>query len=203
MNFKLIRRALIVFLLVLAVAVTVLALLPGPLLYRVMAWGFSPAPAPTPGPPTITAPSGPLPGGPVGLQEWGQYQGENYEPRGSGFLLQLADGTVLGVTTAHSVELGNPNHLLERIAFTLPGKNQFIIEVYTLYGWQGSAVTPADAHNMVNDWVLLKINEPVDSALALTADRRGVPQPGERVILFSGLGNGQGGQRPLAGTVQS
>jgi hypothetical protein len=144
-----------------------------------------------------------LPEGVVGLQEWGQYQGEGYAPRGSGFLLKLEDATLVGVTTAHSVDLGNPNHLLERLAFTLPGQHGFIVECDTLVGPPGSAGTAADAYNMVMDWILLKVENEVDPALALTADPRGAPQPGERLMLFSGLGDGAGGPRALAGTVQS
>lgn len=202
MNLKFIRRAIIVGLAFMLVGVTVLARLPGPMLYRVLL-AFAPPPAPTPLPPTITAPRGPLPEGVVGLQEWGRYQGEAYAPRGSGFLLRLDDGIVIGVTTAHSVDLGNPQHPLERLAFSLPGQRQFVVECDTLHGLPGTAGTAADAHNLVIDWILLKVNDPVDPALALTADPRGAPQPGERVSLFSGLGDGAGGQRALAGTVQS
>lgn len=203
MSLKLLLRAILLLLLVLAVGLTILALLPGPLLYRVLAFTLSPAPAPTPLPPTLTAPRGPLPEGVVGLQEWGQYQGEDYAPRGSGFLLQLADGTLVAVTTAHSVDVGNPHHLLERIGFTRPGQRHFLVECDTLYGLPGTAGTPADAYNMVIDWILLRVDEAVDPALALTPDPRGAPQPGEGVILFSGLGDGAGGPRPLAATVQS
>lgn len=203
MNYKFILRGFVFSLTLLALLVAGLALLPLPTLRHVLLGFVTRPPDPTPPPPLITAPRGPLPEGVVGLQEWGQYQGEVSAPRGSGFLLKLNDKTIVGVTTAHSVDLGNPNRPLERIAFTLPGQRQFIVECDTLYGRPGTAGTAADAYNMVIDWILLKVNAPVDPALALPADRRGEPQPGERVILFSGLGDGAGGQRPLAGTVQT
>ena len=51
--------------------------------------------------------------------------------------------------------------------------------------------------------MLLRPIEPVDADLVLVPDVRGGPQPGERVSLYSGQGNGQGGRRVLAGTVQT
>jgi hypothetical protein len=53
------------------------------------------------------------------------------------------------------------------------------------------------------DFVLLKTDGNIDSNLVLTPDPRGAPQPGERVSLYSGLGDGTGGLRILEGTVQS
>jgi len=203
MNFRFVLRAFILSLALLALAVVGLALLPQPTLRQIILWVVTRPPAPTPRPPIITAPRGPLPEGAAGLQEWGQYQGEAYMPRGSGFLLKLNDGTIVGLITAHSVDLGNPAHLLERLAFTLPGQSDFIAESDTLYGLPGLPDPSADAFNMVMDWVLLKTDDPVNEALALTADPRGAPQPGERVLLFSGLSDGAGGPRALAGTVQA
>lgn len=198
MNYKFVLRGFFLSLTLLALVVGGLALLPVPTLRHALFWFVTRPPDPTPPPPTITAPRGEMPTGFVGLREWAQYAGEDYRPVGSGFLLRLADGTPIGVTTAHSVDLGNPTYPLERIAFGLPDEAEFIAECDTLYGSPGSPGTPADAHNMVIDWILLKLNQPVDETLLLTADPRGAPQPGERVMLFSGLGNG-----PFAGTVQS
>ena len=45
-------------------------------------------PGPTPLPPTILAPRGEMPAGPVGLQEWAKYRGGWAGP-GSGFLIVL------------------------------------------------------------------------------------------------------------------
>jgi hypothetical protein len=57
--------------------------------------------------------------------------------------------------------------------------------------------------NLTRDYVLLEVERPVDPALVLVPDPRGAPQPGERVSLYSGLGDGQGKVRVLSGTVQS
>jgi hypothetical protein len=43
----------------------------------------------------------------------------------------------------------------------------------------------------------------VDEGLVLEPDPRGAPQPGERVSLHSGLGDGRGGPRILPATVES
>ena len=56
---------------------------------------------------------------------------------------------------------------------------------------------------MTVDYVLLQADQPVDLGFVLTPDPRGAPQSGERVSLFSGLGDGHGGRRILEGTVQS
>jgi hypothetical protein len=203
MNFKFVLRGFLLSLALLTLVTMGLALLPQPTLRQIIFWFITRPPDPTPPPPAIAAPRGELPNGVVGLQEWAQYSGTDYAPVGSAFLLGLEDGTPVGVTTAHSVDLGNPARPLERIAFTLPGQLNFIVECDTLYGRPGSPGTAADAYNMVIDWLLLKIADPVEASLLLTADPRGAPQPGERVVLFSGLGDGAGGQRPLTGTVQS
>jgi hypothetical protein len=155
---------------------------------------------PTPPPPTILAPRGELPAGLVGLQELARYRGEAYSLVGSGFLIPLRDGTIVGVTTAHSVSLGNPDRPLERIALGVAGQTDFVAEFDTLWGRPGQPRTGGD---MTVDYVLLQADQPIDSGFVLMPDPRGAPQPGERVSLFSGLGDGHGGQRILEGTVQS
>ena len=94
---------------------------------QVLGWTlrtFSPPLEPTPLPPTLLAPRGEMPAGVVGLAEWAQYKGRDYELVGSGFFLQLSGGTVIGVTTEHaSAALGLPDNTLELIAFAqLPTK---------------------------------------------------------------------------------
>jgi hypothetical protein len=157
-------------------------------------------PDPTPPPPTILAPRGELPAGPVGLQEWARYRGEVYSLVGSGFLIPLSDGKIVGVTTAHSVSLGNPDRPLEQIALGVASQTDFVAEFDTLWGQPGQPRTGGD---MTVDYVLLQTDQPIDSSFVLTPDPRGVPQPGERVSLFSGVGDGHGGRRILEGTVQS
>jgi hypothetical protein len=157
-------------------------------------------PAPTPLPPTIAAPRGEMPSGPVGLAEYAQYRGSEYVPAGSGFVLRLGSGDLVGVTTAHSVALGDPDRPLERIALRVPGQPGDVTEFDTLYGMPGR---PMDGPDLSIDYVLLLVDGPVDPALVLAADPRGGPQPGERVSLLSGTGGGQGGRYELSGTVQS
>ncbi|MFQ6101297.1 MAG: serine protease [Anaerolineae bacterium] len=157
-------------------------------------------PDPTPLPPTILAPRGELPAGPVGLEEWAQYRGEPYVWAGSGFLIRLGDGEIVGVTAAHSVALGDPARPLEQIGLRVAGQADFVAEFDTLRGRPGKPLTPGD---FTIDYVLLQATQSVDSSFVLTPDPRGAPQPGERVALFSGLGDGRGGQRVLEGTVQS
>jgi hypothetical protein len=155
---------------------------------------------PTPPAPTIDAPRGELPMGPGGLKEWTQYGDAEYGLSGSGFLLRLADGSIIGLTTSHSmVTLGQPGHTLKRIAFTLPdGLRPFVAEFDTLYGPPGQ---PLWGGNLTRDYVLLKVNGAIDESLALTPDPRGGAQLGERVTIYGGVGDLNDGRRIYAGTV--
>lgn len=191
MNAKFVIRGLL-----LALPVAVIATALGLTLIVVV----GPPPDPTPPPPTILAPRGELPTGPVGLQEWTQYQGGSYGLAGSGFFILLNDGEIVGVTTAHSVSLGDPDHPLERIGLRVAGQTDFVVVFDTLRGRPGRPLTVED---LSVDYVLLQPTESIDPGFVLTPDPRGVPQPGERVSLFSGLGDGHGGPRILEGTVQS
>jgi hypothetical protein len=94
----------------------------------------------------------------------------------------------------------HPVHLLEQVALGVAGRAHFVGEFDTLWGQPGKPLT---AEYLTRDYVLLQVNVPVEPGLVLTADPRGTPQAGERVSLFSGLGDGQGGRRILEGTVQS
>jgi len=157
-------------------------------------------PGPTPLPSTIIAPRGELPAGPVGLQEWVQYRGGSYGLAGSGFLLLLSDGEIVGVTTAHSVSFGDPDRPPERIALRVAGRTDCVAEFDTLWGRPGRPLTPED---LTIDYVLLQATRSIEPCFVLAPDLRGAPQPGERVALFSGLGDPHGGRRVLEGTVQS
>ena len=168
-------------------------------------------PDPTPLPPTIEAPRGEMPRGPVGLAEYVQYRGSGPILAGSGFLLVLPNGDRVGLTTAHSVALGNPNRPVERVTFRTPGGSEAAAEFGSLYGAPGRARDGAD---LSVDYVLLRVDGPVDPTLFLEPDGRGGPQPGERVSLYSGvsLSGGvrlpggirlPGGRHELSGTVVS
>jgi hypothetical protein len=159
-----------------------------------------PPPDPTPLPPTILAPRGALPDLPIGLQEWARYRGDTYSLTGSGFLIRLDDGHIVGVTTAHSVRIGDPEHVLEQIALRVAGRADFEAEFDTLRGQPGQPRTGSD---LTVDYVLLEVDSPIDPVLALIPDPRGAPQPGERVSLLGPKSDAPGGQQILDGTVQS
>lgn len=195
MNLKFVLRGLVV-----ALPAAVIALLIG-LTAIVSRTPFWQPPAPTPPPPTILLPRGTLPAGPVSFEEWALYRGEEYVLVGSGFLLGLDDGLVVGVTAAHSVAIGDARRPLERIGLRLAGDDRFMFECDTLHGRPGRPFT--DENDLQVDYVLLHLPAPADPLFVLKADPRGLPQPGERIALFSGLGDGQGGLRVLEGTVQS
>lgn len=204
-NFRFAVRAFVVFLALLAIALTILSFLPSPILRQLVLWAQalnSPLLEATPPAPIINAPRGDLPTGAVGLIEYVQRQGTDYTPVGCGFILRLPNGDVIGVTTAHSVgDLQQPGNALNLIALAPPGQPGQPTVVFpsdTLYGRPG---IPRTGDDLTVDWILLKLDptRPVDPALILTPDPRGAPQPGERVSLFSG--RGEGGVR--TGTVQS
>lgn len=157
-------------------------------------------PEATPPPPTILVPAGEVPTGTVGLREFVQYRGEDYRPAGSGFLLTLADASVVGATTAHGVSLDNPERPLKRIALGVDGGSQFVTEHDAL---RGSPGRPRTGDDLTVDYLLLHVTQPVDPRFLLAPDPRGAPQHGERVLLYSGVADRDGGQRILKGTVQS
>ena len=183
--------------LLLALPVAALATVVGFVLLVTRGW---PPAGPIPPPPAILAPRGELPAGPVGVEDGVQVQGGSYNLAGSGFLIVLDEGEAVGVTTAHSVPFGAPARPLERIALRVAGQPDFVAEFDTLWGHPGRLRTGGD---MTVDCVLMKTDQSLDASLLLTPDPRGAPQPGERVSLFSGLGDGHGGRRVLEGTVQS
>ncbi|MCS6910476.1 MAG: serine protease [Anaerolineales bacterium] len=154
----------------------------------------SPTLGPTPPPPTLNAPRGDLPTGHAGLEEWVEYPGLGFSRVGSGFLLRLPEGDVVGVTTAHSVNL----FIVQRFAFHLPQSPEALLEFTTYHGPPGRAF---HGYRFDVDFVLLKVDVLPEAAPVLTPDPRGRPEPGERVALSSGLGGANGEPRWLAGTV--
>lgn len=193
-------RSLIFFLALLALTLTVISFLPAPILAQLVNIWISRSPDPTPLPPILTAPRGEMPTGNVGLREWATFGGEPSRPVGSGFLLQLDSETVIGVTTAHAVgDLGDPANTLQKVALGIAGVDDFVIESGTLYGEPGR---PRTGDDLTVDYMLLKLDLKIDPSLVLKPDSRGAPQPGERVSLFSGLGDGLGRRRIIEGTVQ-
>jgi hypothetical protein len=197
---RIVARIAIACLSLLALLLTGLAFMPSAVLVRLSAWMPGQPSAATPPPPTLLAPRGELPAGAAGLQAWALSGGAAEQLAGSGFLLRLADGRVVGVTTAHGLALDDPGRALERVAFAVAGQPGYVAEFDRLHGPPGQARTGAD---MTVDYVLLEAAGPIASDLALAPDPRGAPQAGERVTLFSGLGQADGGPGTLAGTVLS
>lgn len=159
-----------------------------------LAAGPRPFLPPLPPPPMITAPRGSLPTGVVAFEEQIQTDA-GYDLLGSGFMLELPNGEVIGVTTAHSLAGRNLP-----MSFTMAGPGDPVATFSRLQVPPGQPRTGAD---MTVDYALLRPDVPPAPALVLRPDLRSAPQPGERVLLYSGLGDGRGGQRVLPGTVES
>jgi hypothetical protein len=159
-----------------------------------------PPSGPPPPPATILAPRGEIPSVPVGMSEWAKYQNEEYGLAGSGFFLGLDSGGIVAATTAHSLSLGNSNRPIEQIAFGIAGQDGFMLEMDVLHGDPG---VPRWGSDMIVDFVLLRVDGFVDPNYILQPDSRGEPQPGERVVLYSGIGHEEGGIRILYGTVHT
>ncbi len=159
-----------------------------------------PTAGPTPPAPALTAPRGDAPGGHVAFQEWAAYRGEAARPVGCGFLLEVNESVIVGVTTAHSVGglWGGSAGRLQSIAFHLPGQPAPLAVFDTLHGLPGE---PFTGYHFTADYLLLQADQAIDPAYVLRADERGRPEPGERTWLYSGLGDGQGRPRRLAGTI--
>src|SRR5512139_2847773 len=137
--------------------------------------------------PTLTVPRGALPTASVGLVEWTRYGTGDYRPVGRGFLFRLPDGQIVGVTTAHSLSF-NSWPPLRNIALAPGEGSQPVIEFDALRGDPGTARTGED---MTIDYVLLDApgDRQIDPALILDPDPRGLPQAGERVALYSFVGD--------------
>lgn len=150
---------------------------------------------PTPPPPTILAPRGEMPAGTAGFQEWVRYRGRDDVLGGSGFLLRLDSGEIVGVTTAHSASATHSAQPVDQIGFKIAGQSEFVAEFDTLKGLQGHIFTVED---MTTDYTILKADQSLAGEMVLAPDPRGAPQPGERVTLLGGV-NGE----IVEGTVQS
>ena len=133
--------------------------------------------------PILAVPRGPLPTAPVGLVEWTRYGTGVYHPVGRGFLFNLPDGQLVGVTTAHSLSF-NGGLPLRNVALALGERAGLIGEFDAFRGEPGQARTGED---MSIDYALFNVplDLVIDPALILDPDPRGLPQPGERVALYS------------------
>ena len=192
MNWRFVLRGLALGLGVLAVMLTLLAIM----LPRLMP---QPPSGSIPSRPTILAAVGELPAGPVGLQEWARYADQSYRLAGCGFFFASPNGEVVGATTAHSLDWGSATHVLESVAFRVGGRELFAAEFSELHGNPGRS--RLFGMDLTIDFVLLKPSQAVDPALVLELDPRGAPQPGERVVLYSGLGDATSGAGVHEGSV--
>jgi hypothetical protein len=167
----------------LAIIVVLLALLAVVAFTESQNQAFQSQPPALPPVPIVNAPRGTLPAAPGGLVEWTRYGVDDYRPVGRGFLLRLPDGQVVGITTAHSLSFSS-RPPLKSIALAQGERSDLVIEFDTLRGEPGNARTGED---MTIDYVLLNvpIDQPIDPALILDPDPRGLPQAGERVALYS------------------
>lgn len=136
-----------------------------------------------PSAPVISAPRGALPRSVGGLVEWTRYGTGDYHPVGRGFLLRLPGGQVVGITAAHSLSFSSQPPL-RNIALAQGDWSRPVVEFESLHGEPGEARTGED---MTIDYTLLTVpsHHPIDPSLILEPDPRGLPQPGERVTLFS------------------
>jgi hypothetical protein len=178
MNWRFVLRGLVLALGLLVVFLLALAILLPRLIPQ-------PPAGPIPPQPTILAPAGDLPGGPIALQEWARYEGESIRLAGCGFLFADSSGDVVGATTAHSLDLGNAAHVLESVEFRVAGQEDSVIVFTEFYGHPGRPRLLG--MDLTIDYVLLRPDGAAGGATVLEADWRGAPQPGERVVLFSGL----------------
>ena len=144
---------------------------------------FQSIPPVAPPEPILAVPRGPLPVAPVGLVEWTRYGTSAYHPVGRGFFFKLPDGQLVGATTAHSLSF-NSEPPLHNVALALGEGTRPVAEFDAFRGEPGQARTGED---MSIDFALLDVplDLSIDPALILDPDPRGLPQPGERVALYS------------------
>ena len=173
--------------------IVVLLMVPAALVLRGADW-FSP-PIEVPLPPVIDAPRGPLPSGAAGLIEQAQYGTAAYIGVGRGFILR---GRLIGVTTAHSVSFG-AQPPLRWVALVEAGRSAPVLEADRLHGGPGTARSGED---MAVDYVLLVVPPDlnIDPGLIVQPDPRGLPQPGERVRVYTAV---SGQPRTFEGAISS
>jgi hypothetical protein len=188
MNWRFVLRGFALLLGLLAVFLVALAILLPRLIPQ-------PPSGPIPPRPTILVAAGDLPQAHVAFQEWARYEDEPFRLAGCGFLFATSNGDVVGATTAHSLDLGNAAHALQRVEFRSAGQEDSVIEFSELFGFPGRPRLLG--MDLTIDYVLLRPTQDVGADGILETDPRGAPQPGERVMLISGLD----GERAYLGSV--
>lgn len=201
MNLPFLKRAIVIILSLTGLILLAGYVFPAQIVRWVAPGMFLDVPTgPPPPPPTITAPRGPLPTGVIGLKEYQQKNGADWELRGSGFILRLPNSQqVVGVTTAHSLgDLGNIFSPIAQLGLGPPDDYLPWLTSAYLYGPPGIPRTGADLRV---DYVLISITTPISPLVSLDPDPRGAPQPGETVVLYGGVIELNGGDRVFTGTV--
>lgn len=136
---------------------------------------------PVPDPPAFDQPPGEPPPIGVGLQAWAHYRAQPPRLVGSGFVLELPDGRVVGVTAAHSFRLSGE---LGAIGFRQPGSPEEAL-LATLHGEPGRA--RLFGNDLTGDYLLLSLPTGAAARLAIAPDPRGGPAAGERIVVHSGV----------------
>jgi hypothetical protein len=173
MNWKFVFRGMLFALIALAVL--------GYAGYRSLPRVFPGVPyGPTPRPPAITALRGNMPTGWPGLAAHATYTGSEPRPSGSGFIFRLPAGGTVAAAAAHSFDLTGE---LQTVDFRL---DESSIELDMLHGIPGEPRTIS--MNLTNDYVLFSIQGQNPPGEVLEPDDRGFPQPGERIVLYPGVG---------------
>lgn len=159
----------------------------------------SPPTGAVPPAPEISVSKGKIPASDVSLQEWVHYQDGGNERVGCGFILRYSPVGVVGVTTAHSVDLHQSRRVFDEITFRRSEDGETILAAGGFHGPPGRART--FGLDMRVDYLLLEAPPSTPSAYVLVADPRGSAQPGEAVLLL-GCGRGDSDRsRGLGGDV--
>ncbi|GMR10884.1 MAG: hypothetical protein BMS9Abin28_1708 [Anaerolineae bacterium] len=135
---------------------------------------------PTPLPPAITAFRGNLPVGWPGMEAYATYEGSEPVPAGSAFIFRLPSGGTAAAAAAHSFDLARG---LQSVRLSL---DESSIQLEVLHGMPGEPRT--FSMNLTNDYVLFAVKEEDAPVVILEPDERGIPQPGERIVLYPGFG---------------
>lgn len=136
---------------------------------------------PIPQQPTIDQPTRQLPPHTAGLPVWAEYRDRPRALAGSGFFLELPDGQVVGVSAAHSFDLSGG---LMAVVFANSGSAEGA-RLNALYGEPGAA--RLFGNDLTGDYLLLAVPQGSAAGLTLAPDVRGGPQPGERIVVYSGV----------------
>lgn len=145
---------------------------------------------PTPLAPEIAAPIEPLPVAWPGMEVWSIYPARDPQLAGSGFFLRLPDGAVVFVSAAHAFDFGSDLETVE------VGPEPKVLTHLT--GEPG--VARRFGSDLRVDYVLFAVGPEPPAEAVGEPDPRGLPQPGERVALYPGVGSRN---LPLLGTVLS